>query len=69
MSESSVILHKDAQGTETNKENELWFKNKVETGLRDIQEGKTFSHMEVKTRSLARQERLLRLNVYTLNND
>jgi len=40
-------------------EYEEWFKASVEAGLRDIEEGRVLSREEVKTRSLARRERLL----------
>lgn len=40
-------------------EYETWFKASVEAGLRDIEEGRVFSHEAVKARSLARRGRLL----------
>jgi len=40
-------------------EYEVWFKAKVEAGLRDIEAGRVISHEEVKARSAARRERLL----------
>jgi predicted transcriptional regulator len=53
------FMREYVQSTREKAEYEEWFKASVEAGLRDIEEGRVLSHEQVKSRSLARCERLL----------
>ena len=57
------FMREYVQSAREKAEYEEWFKARVEAGLRDIEEGRVVSHEEVKTRSLARRERLLAKSV------
>lgn len=53
------FMREYVQSAREKAEYEQWFKSRVEAGLQDIQEGRVFSQIEIKSRAHARRERLL----------